>query len=98
MGGGGEIKISLKLLKSVDGFNVNKNNKFLKKFKKVLLKNKNSYFFQKNGFSPMSKFKTKNIFLYGPGYGKYAHSNKEFYSLKDGNLVLKNLIDFIKTF
>jgi acetylornithine deacetylase/succinyl-diaminopimelate desuccinylase-like protein len=97
-GGGDEIKISLKLLKSVDGFNVNKNNKFLKKFKKVLLKNKNSYFFQKNGYSPMSKFKTKNIFMYGPGYGKYAHSNKEFYSFKDGNLVLKNLIDFIKIF
>ena len=46
----------------------------------------------------MKDFRTKNIFLYGPGHGKYPHSDKEFYDLNDGEIVLKNLTNFIELY
>ena len=93
-----KIKFNVKLLKEQDGFRYEKNNVLLKKFKKILNKNRNKYYLSWGGYAPMKAFRTKNIFLYGPGHGKYPHSSKEFYDLKDGNLVLKNLIDLIDSF
>ena len=93
-----KIDFNIKILKNIDGFKNNKKNKLLAKFKSFLLKDKKKCIDKIGGYTPMRDFRTKNIFLYGPGHGKYPHSDKEFYDLNDGEIVLKNLTNFIELY
>lgn len=75
----------------------NKKSTLINSLKDIIEKNSNKEVLTVpvTGHCDMKHFGISNVCLYGPGGGKNAHSNNEFYILEQMPLVAKNIIDFI---
>ena len=91
-----KIKISQGLL-NTSSFKVEKDSLFINNLKDIIETNskKEVRVVPVTGHCDMRHFKTNNCCLYGPGGGKNAHSNNEFYILDQMPIVSKNILDFI---